>query len=170
MERRAQTESGGYVRPYQGLGIPHRDTAAHGPASIAARGIGECACGGCASRWAYHSRRCHDHTFDTCTGLNNHSSKQHGYYYSLKGDCFVLLRENSVCACMPPPATAHYYGGAKGGGQHSRGRVRHAPGRIWPPYPRGVPPIHYLRDADRQIVMPQAVRSSIVNAWLQARK
>jgi len=29
--------------------------------------------------------------FDTRTGLNNHSSKQHGYYYSLKGDCFVPL-------------------------------------------------------------------------------
>ena len=127
--------------------------------------------GGCASRWAYRSCRCglcdHDHTFDTCTGLNNHSSKQHGYYYTLKGDCFVPLRENSVCARVPPPATAHYYGGAQGGGQRSRGRVRHAPRRIWPPYPHGVPPMHYPRDADRQFVTPQAVRSSIVTTWLQ---
>jgi len=100
-------------------------------------------------------------------GLNNQSSKQHGYYYSLKGDCFVPLGENSVRRRVPPPTAAPYYGSAPGPAQRTCGRARHALGHIWPPYPQGIPLVRYPRDVDRQFVTPQAVRSGIVTAWLQ---
>jgi len=95
MDESAQTEPGCYTGPYRGLGIPHQNAAVRSRAAAAAHGINDHARGGCVGRRAYRPRRCglcdHQHTFDTRTGLNNHSSKQHGYYYSLKEDCFVPL-------------------------------------------------------------------------------
>jgi len=104
MERGAQTEADWYTGPYRGLGVPHRPV--HGRAAATALGAGARA------RRAYRPRRCglcyQEHLFDTRTGLNNHS-KQHGYYYSLKGDCFVPLGE-AVSAVTPhhrpPPGVA----------------------------------------------------------------
>jgi len=86
----------GYAGPYRGLGIPHRPT--RGQAAATAQGA-------CArARRAYHPRRCglcyHGRMFDMRTGLNNHASQQHGYYYSLKGDCFVPLG-GTVCVATP---------------------------------------------------------------------
>jgi len=138
---------------------------------MGARGVGDRVHGGCIGRWAYRPRRCglcdHHHTFDTRTGVNNHSSKQHGYYYSLKGDCFVPLGNNHVRGRVPPPDAGQGHGGTPGHGQCPRGRAGRVPGRACPPYPWGVPPICYPRVEGRQFVMPQAIRSSIVCAWLQ---
>ena len=93
---------------------------------MAAHGIGDRARGGFVGRWAYRPRWCglcdHHHTFDTHTGLNNHSSKQHGYYYSLKGDCFVPLGGDSVRGRVPLPTAAQCYGGAQEPTQHPGGR------------------------------------------------
>ena len=87
MKRGAQTDADGYTGPYRGLRIPHRPI--RGQATATAQGA--CTC----SRRAYRPRRCglcyHERVFDTRTGLNNHASQQHGYYYSLKGDCFIPL-------------------------------------------------------------------------------
>jgi len=98
MERGAQTEDGWYAGPHRGLGIPHRPV--RGRLAAATQGAGDRACR------AYHPRRCglcnHEHSFDTRTGLNNHSSKQHSYYYSLKGDCFAV--DNLEAILSPPPA------------------------------------------------------------------
>jgi len=171
MERGAQTDSSGYAGPYRGLGIPHRGSAARGRASMAAHEIGDQMHGGCVGRQVYRPRLCglcdHHHTFDTRTGLNNHSSKQHGYYYSLKGDCFVPLGEHSVRGHVPPPPVAQHAFGAQRCDQRFHGRTRQVLRHTRPPYPRGVPPVCYPREANGQFVTLQAVRSGIVTAWLQ---
>ena len=127
----AQTDSEGYAGPYRGLGIPHRP--ARGQAAATAQGAGTRACK------VHRPRRCslcyHEHVFDTRTGLNNHSSKQHGYYYSLKGDCFVPLGEGGARCDAPSPAATRCCGIGAGFDLRLRGRARRAPGRIRPSYP-----------------------------------
>jgi len=170
IEQGAQTESGGYVGPFWGLGIPVRCTTGRGRASLAARGIGDRMRRGCIGRHVYHPRRCglcdHHRTFDTHTGLNNHSSKQHGCYYSLKGDCFVPLGESVVRVHIPKVMDAQRHPWACGVGPRSRGRARPVQGRTRPPYPRHVQPIRYLGDEDGHFVMPQIVRSGVVTVGL----
>ena len=101
------------------------------------------------------------------TGLNNHSSKQHGYYYSLKGDCFVLLGGSDVCSQAPPLAATGCRGIGAGFDPRLCGRARCALGRIRPLYPGGVPPVRYPRGIDYPFMAPQAVRLGVVTAWLQ---
>jgi len=84
MERAAQTESIGYVGPFRGLGLPNRGNDARGRAPMAARGFGGGRHGGRAGRRNYQPRQCglctHDHVYDSHIGLNNHSTKRHGFY------------------------------------------------------------------------------------------
>ena len=128
MERGAQSDAKGYSGPYRGLGIPHRP--ARGRAAAAAPGAGAHA------RRVHRPRRCglcyHERVFDTCTGLNNHSSQQHGFYYSLKGDCFVPLGEGGIRRDAPALAATGYRGLGAGFDPRLRGRGRHVPGRIRP--------------------------------------
>jgi len=163
MERGAPTDADGYSGPYRGLGIPHWPV--RGQAAATVQGAGARA------HRVYRPRRCglcyHERVFDTRTGLNNHSSKQHGYYYSLKGDCFVPLGGSGPRHHAPPPAAARCCGLGAGFDPRLRGRARRVPGRIRPPYPRSVPPVRYPRGIDHPFMAPQAVRSGVVTAWLQ---
>ena len=79
----------------------------------------------------------------------------------------MLLVGNSVRGRALPPAAALYYSAGPRPDLRPRGRAMHALGRIRPPYPCGVPPVRYPREADRYFVTPQAVRSGVVTAWLQ---
>jgi len=141
MERGAQTDADGYAGPNRGLGIPNRP--ARNQAAATAQGAGACACG------AYRPRRCglcyHEHVFDTRTALNNHASQQHGYYYSLKGDCFIPLG-GGARRTGPPQWTAL---GCCDFDPRFRGRARHVPGRVRPLYPRSVPSVRYLHGNDK---------------------
>jgi len=165
MERGAQTEADWYAGLYRSLGIPHRPV--HSRAAATAQGAGA------RVRRAYRPRRCglcyHEHVFDTRTGLNNHSSKQHGYYYSLKGDCFVPLGGSGVRRHAPRPAATGCCSLGAGFDPRLCGRARCAPGRIRPPYPRSVPPVRYPRGINYPFMAPQATRSGVVTAWRQSR-
>ena len=68
---------------------------------------------------------------------------------------------------MPPPAAALYYSVSPGPDLRPRGQARHAPGRIRPPYPRGVPLVRYPGGADCHFIALQVVRFGVVTAWLQ---
>jgi len=104
MERGAQTDDDGFAGPYRGLGIPHRLVRGQAAATTQRAGA--------RARRSYRPRRCglcyHEHVFDTRTGLNNHASQQHGYYYSLKEDCFLPLGLSGVRRDVPrrPPPSA----------------------------------------------------------------
>jgi len=149
---------GGYAGPYRGLGIPNRPT--RGQAAATAQGA-------CAhARRVYRPRRCglchHERVFDTRTSLNNHASRQHGYYYSLKGDCFTPLGRGGA-GRNGPPSTAH---GCCDFEPRLRGRARRVPGRARPSYPRSVPSVRYPQGSDCPFPASQAVRSGVVTAWL----
>jgi len=147
-ERGAQTDAEGYAGPYRGLGIPHRSTRCH--SAVTAHGA-------CAhARRAYHPRRCglcyHKRMFDMRTSLNNHASQQHGYYYSLKGYCFVPLGGNGVHRHAPPLPAAGCCGL---GGPRWDTRGRRVPGCTRPPHGRGAWPAHCARGASYPFWVPQ---------------
>ena len=131
VERGAQTDADGYAGPYRG--------------QATATAQGTCT----RSRRAYRLHRCglcyHERVFDTRTGLNNHASQQHGYYYSLKGDCFIPLG-GGARRTGPPQWTAL---GCCDFDPRFRGRARHVPGRVRPLYPRSVPSVRYLHGNDK---------------------
>jgi len=144
-ENSAQTEPNGALGPFRGLGLPNRGIGACGRAPMAARGFGEGRCGGRAGRRGYQPRQCglcsHHHVFDTRTGLNNHSTKQHGFYYSLKGDCFRPLVEADLRIRIPKIQDAQRHHWAYGTSPHSQGRARHMQGRTRLPYARFAQPV-----------------------------
>jgi len=119
-------------------------------------------------RRAYHPRRCglcyHGCVFDTRTGLNSHASQQHGYYYSLKGDCFVPLGGHGVRrhAPLPPAAGCCGFGNPRWGTRGCR-----VTGRTRPPHTRGVLPDHCPRGVGYPFRVPQVVRSGVVTVWRQ---
>jgi len=162
MERGAQTDSDGYAGPYRGLGIPNRPARGQATATVQSIGVH--------ARKTYRPRRCglcyHERVFDTRTGLNNHTSQQHGYYYSLREDCFLPLGWRDVRSGVPSPAGTEYCGMGVGSDARLRGRARRVPGRTRPSYPRGVPPVRYPRGIDNPLVAPQTTRSGVMTAWL----
>ena len=126
-KRGAHTEPCGNVGPFRGLGISNRGAFARDRAPMAAGGLNRGKHGGRTAKTEYKPRSCglctHGHTFDTHTGLNNHSTEQHGWYYSLKGDCFVPIGEADLCVQMlkVQDAQRHYW--PYGAGPRSRGRA-----------------------------------------------
>jgi len=97
------------------------------------------------ARRAYHPRRCglcyHERVFDTRTGLNNHASQQHGYYYSLKGDCFIPPWGKR---CPPSRPSADRHVPSRSGPMHPgadmalvcpRRPIDPSPARDWLPLP-----------------------------------
>jgi len=69
----------------------------------AKRGYQPCTCGLCGYERVYDSR----------TGLNNHATKQHGYYYSLKRDSFVLSTKPGGKRFWTPSTTITLTGWAR---------------------------------------------------------
>ena len=109
----------------------------------------------------------HGHIFDTRTGLNNHSTKQHGRYYSLQGDCFVPIGEADLRVRMLKiqDAERHYW--LYGVGPRSQGRIARGRGRGMAPLLRFCAPACFPRGTGGHFVTPQAVCFGIVSTWFR---
>lgn len=135
--------------PFRGLGIPNRGACGRGV------GVGRGqrpSSGGSGGRSGYQPHTCglcgHGHVYDTRTGLNNHATKQHGCYYSIRKDAFIPVGQDELQQRMAKVLDGqrhHYPYGL--GPRSSRGRATQgrghgsAPSLLVPPigrYPRGV--------------------------------
>jgi len=76
------TTPGGFVGPFRGLGLPNRGAFGQVRNPMAARCPRKGPRGGRGAKQGYQPRTCglcgHDRVYDSRTGLNSHTTKQHG--------------------------------------------------------------------------------------------
>jgi len=141
--RPAQITPSRFVGPFRGLGLPHRGAFGQARNPMAARCPRKGPRGGRGAKRGYQPRTCglcgNDRVYNSRTSLNNHTTKQHGCYYSLKRDCLVPIDQTDLQAHIDRIVNAQHHHYPYGMGPRSRGRAMHGRGRGACPRPPFTP-------------------------------